>query len=51
MGKITIDIEDGIIFEKMLIAIRDSAELQDYTDVSYLESIKKLNEIRKKLGR
>ena len=48
---ITISIEDAIIFERLLIENRDSAKLQKITDCSYLESINKLNKLRKKLGR
>lgn len=48
---ITISVQDAILFEKLLIANRDTLKLQKITNVGYTESIEILNKLRKKLNR
>ena len=42
--------EQAELFESLLIENRDSGDLQELTDCSYMESINNLNIIREKLG-
>ena len=43
--------EELIVFERLMIANRDSAKLQKITDYGYTESIGLINKIRRILGR
>ena len=49
--KISISIEEAIIFERLLMLNRDDHRMQEYTELGYMESIITINKLRKKLGR
>lgn len=51
MKNVKITTEQAAIFERLLIANRDSAKLQKQSNCSYTESIDLLNKLRKLLNR